>query len=121
MLLPEPTSTDFPAALKAARQKAGLSRSALARAAGIHTVMPRRYEEPEARDFARPTPATKEALEKALVSMPAQTTLREERRTEEKEQAQAVLGGPLLLDASIDEIVAELRKRGISVSLTFPA
>lgn len=35
-----------------------MSRAALAKAAGIHGVMPRRYEEPECGEFARPRPET---------------------------------------------------------------
>lgn len=35
-----------------------MSRAALAKAAGIHGVMPRRYEEPDCGEFARPRPET---------------------------------------------------------------
>src|SRR5690606_22217199 len=35
-----------------------MSRAALARAANIHVVMPRRYEEPDCGEFARPRPET---------------------------------------------------------------
>lgn len=35
-----------------------MSRAALARAANIHEVMPRRYEEPDCGEFARPRPET---------------------------------------------------------------
>lgn len=66
-MLPFPSSPDFPAALKARRQLCGMSRAALARAAGIHMVMPRRYEEPECGEFARPrADSTWLALNKAL-------------------------------------------------------
>lgn len=66
-MLPDPCSPDFPAALKARRESLGLSRSALARAAGIHVVMPRRYEEPDCREFAQPrTDTTWLALNRAL-------------------------------------------------------
>jgi hypothetical protein len=44
-----------------------MSRSALARAANIHVVMPRRYEEPDCGEFARPrADSTWIALNKAL-------------------------------------------------------
>lgn len=36
----------------------GMSRAALAQAAKIHGVMPRRYEEPNCGEFARPRPET---------------------------------------------------------------
>lgn len=57
-MLPHPTSPEFPGALKARRELKGMSRADLARAAGIHEVMPRRYEEPECGEFARPRPET---------------------------------------------------------------
>lgn len=57
-MLPHPSSPEFPSALKARRELRGLSRAALARAANIHEVMPRRYEEPECGEFARPRPET---------------------------------------------------------------
>lgn len=53
-MLPYPRDDEFPAALKARRELRGLSRAALARAAGIHEVMPRRYEEPDCAEFTRP-------------------------------------------------------------------
>lgn len=65
-MLPYPSSPEFPAALKARRESSGLSRSALARAANIHGVMPRRYEEPDCREFAKPRADTWIALNKAL-------------------------------------------------------
>ncbi len=66
-MLPYPSSPDFPSALKARRELRGMSRSALARAANIHVVMPRRYEEPDCGEFARPrAESTWIALNKAL-------------------------------------------------------
>lgn len=57
-MLPHPYSPEFPAALRARRELLGMSRAALAKAAGIHGVMPRRYEEPDCGEFARPRPET---------------------------------------------------------------
>jgi transcriptional regulator with XRE-family HTH domain len=66
-MLPYPSSPEFPAALKARRESLGMSRSALARKAKIHVVMPRRYEEPDCGEFARPrVDTTWLALNKAL-------------------------------------------------------
>ncbi|WP_123600060.1 helix-turn-helix domain-containing protein [Pseudomonas frederiksbergensis] len=66
-MLPYPRDPDFPAALKARRELRGMSRAALARAAGVHEVMPRRYEEPDCGEFARPRPdSTWLALNRAL-------------------------------------------------------
>ena len=57
-MLPHPYAPEFPMALRARRELLGMSRAALARAAGIHGVMPRRYEEPDCGEFARPRPET---------------------------------------------------------------
>lgn len=57
-MLPHPSSPEFPGALKARRELRGMSRTALAHAANIHQVMPRRYEEPDCGEFARPRPET---------------------------------------------------------------
>jgi transcriptional regulator with XRE-family HTH domain len=66
-MLPYPSSPEFPAALKARRESLGMSRSDLAREAKIHVVMPRRYEEPDCGEFARPrVDTTWLALNKAL-------------------------------------------------------
>jgi transcriptional regulator with XRE-family HTH domain len=65
-MLPSPTSSDFPAALKARRELLGLSRAELARRAGIHGVMPRRYEEPDCGEFASPRADTWKKLNETL-------------------------------------------------------
>ncbi|MEG0861388.1 MAG: helix-turn-helix transcriptional regulator [Pseudomonas sp.] len=65
-MLPPPSSSEFPAALKARREALGLSRSELARRANIHGVMPRRYEEPDCGEFSSPRGETWVALNKAL-------------------------------------------------------
>lgn len=66
-MLPYPRDPEFPAALKARRELCGLSRAQLARAANIHEVMPRRYEEPECGEFTRPRPdSTWLSLNRAL-------------------------------------------------------
>jgi len=65
-MLPSPTSSDFPAALKTRREFLGLSRAELARRAGIHGVMPRRYEEPDSGEFATPRADTWRKLNEIL-------------------------------------------------------
>lgn len=65
-MLPLPLSDEFPSALKARREALGLSRSELARRAEIHGVMPRRYEDPDCGEFARPREDTWIALNRAL-------------------------------------------------------
>lgn len=109
-MLPHPHSPEFPAALKAAREAQGMTRSELARRSGIHAVMPRRYEEPDCGEFSRPSESTFLALNRAL-------GLLDEAPTELPTVSDAVS----LEDASIEQIVEELCHRGIQVSLTFPA
>ena len=65
-MLPSPTSPDFPGALKARREFLGWSRAELARRAGIHGVMPRRYEEPNCGEFASPRADTWKKLNEIL-------------------------------------------------------
>lgn len=65
-MLPSATSPDFPAALKARRKLLGMSRAELARKAGIHGVMPRRYEEPDCGEFASPRADTWKKLNEIL-------------------------------------------------------
>lgn len=65
-MLPSPTSSDFPAALKARRELLGLSRAELARKASIHGVMPRRYEELDCGEFATPRAETWKKLNEIL-------------------------------------------------------
>lgn len=101
-MLPDPHSDEFPSALKQARIAKGMSRAELAKAAGIHVVMPRRYEEPECGEFTRPVAKTYLALNEALGF--SQTPIEH---------------GVSLQDASLEQIVAELKRRNISATLSF--
>ena len=108
-MLPDPHSSEFPAALKAAREAQGMSRAELARRSKIHGVMPRRYEEPACTEFSRPVRNTWEALNRALgFEIEGETGIVED-------------GDLLLQEASIEEIVAELASRNFTVTLSFSA
>jgi transcriptional regulator with XRE-family HTH domain len=107
-MLPIAASPEFPAALKAARQERGMSRAELARAAGIHQVMPRRYEEPEATEFTRPTRRTWILLNRALGFQ-----VDEEREVAEGE------GGISLREIPTEELVGELHRRNFTVTLSY--
>lgn len=92
-MLPERTSPEFPAALKARREFLGLSRRELAEQAGICSTGPRRYEEPTAKHFSAPSPKTWRVLN-------------------------IILGYDLnkhsdvcLSDATLDQLFDEIRKR----------
>lgn len=110
-MLPSAMNIDFPAALKAARVEQGLSRAALARAANIHPVMPRRYEEPDCGEFTRPTTNTWMALNRALGFVAAS----EHANSGTEPNAETVS----LHNASIEQIVEELHRRNIQPNLIF--
>ena len=61
-LLPDRNAENFPEALKAARQAKSLSYSDLAKAIGIHVVMPSRYENRDHQEFTAPSQKTWEKL-----------------------------------------------------------
>ena len=65
-MLPHPHDSNFPSALKARRLALGLSREKLAELSGLHKVMPRRYEEPDCGEAARPKHENWLALNRAL-------------------------------------------------------
>lgn len=141
-MLPYPTDPDFPTALKARRELRGLSRADLARAANIHEVMPRRYEEPDCGEFARPRPeSTWLALNRALgYDIPADINEFLAARTHVAHHG--LLGAPaegepewepdsastaslppqglLLKDANLEDIVMFLHNKNIEPTFRFP-
>lgn len=66
--LPDRNADNFPEALKAARQAKNLTYSDLAKAIGIHVVMPSRYENRDHQDFTAPSQKTWEKLNSFLTS-----------------------------------------------------
>jgi transcriptional regulator with XRE-family HTH domain len=99
-MLPNPKSPEFPDALKRERESKGWTRAQLAREAGMHNVMPRRYEDRSVKDFCVPTTDSYRKLCAALGFLPPERTLAQ---------------------ATIEEITAELARRGIGATLSFPA
>lgn len=89
----------FRAALKAARKAAGLSYSDLARLVGISPVMPSRYENGDNKNATLPNEMTWDRLNAAL--FPAEVI-----------QSAGMEGASDLSKFSIDQIVAELKRRG---------
>jgi transcriptional regulator with XRE-family HTH domain len=107
MSLPDRNHPTFPAALKAAREARNLSYSDLARAIGISTVMPSRYENTEHSLFGVPSLDTWRKLNEFLTS---KTQAKEP--TDEKAKP--------LSTYSVDELVAEIKRRGAtSVQIGF--
>lgn len=102
--LPHRLSPEFPAALRAAREEANLTRSGLAGLAKISPGLIKRYESPDAPDFSKPRALTWNRLNEVLGR---------------KEPDEAPDAEPVLSDATIEEICAELKSRGASITLTF--
>ena len=65
-MLPHRKSEHFPKALKELRESLKISHGKLAKLCNISRVMPKRYEEVDAEDFASPNEATWNALNNAL-------------------------------------------------------
>ena len=106
-MLPPPTDPGFPAALKAAREARGFSRSEFARRAKVHSVMPGRYEsQPGAPGFTRPTQKTWNYLNAALGFGPMPVS--------------PPPGVPPVPAQLIEDAVARLTAAGVTVTLVFP-
>jgi transcriptional regulator with XRE-family HTH domain len=101
--LPNVTDPLFRQSLKDARISAGFSYSELARRAGIHPVMPARYEDEGHSNATLPSLKTWEKLNAALFPSNPVTN---------PDAEKASSNGPLLREAGIEEIVAELKRRG---------
>ena len=109
--LPPVTDPTFREKLRAAREARGLSQYALAKLAGIAGVMPKRYEDASDRYATLPNAGTWNKLNTVLFP-------------DSREQATVGGGHPvsaseiqsriLLAEASIEDIVAELKRRGAS-------
>jgi transcriptional regulator with XRE-family HTH domain len=107
--LPPVTDPTFREKLKEAREARGLSQYALAKLAGIAGVMPKRYEDAADKYATLPNTATWNKLNAVLFASTAEPA---------SGNAPAVSCGAraagLLAEASIEEIVAELKRRGAS-------
>ncbi|WP_170067413.1 helix-turn-helix domain-containing protein [Malikia spinosa] len=107
MALPNREDPAFPDALKAAREARNLSYSDLARAIGISTVMPSRYENPKHSLFGVPSKDTWRKLNEFLTSP---TSI----------QKSADGKASPLSAYSVDELIAEIKRRGAtSVQICF--
>lgn len=99
--LPDRLANNFPEALKIARKAKNLSQAALAKAVGIHEVMPGRYENKNHGEFTAPSQKTWEKLNEVLTSGVEIDT------------------NPLK-DFSLDQLVDEIKRRGAtSVQISF--
>lgn len=109
-MLPKPTSPNFPEALKAAREKKGMSFKDLAEAVGISAVMPSRYENREHSNFGPPSDKTWKKLNAVLCGGDNTS------RPENTGMTQQIM----LRQASVEEIVSELKFRGAtSIKIEF--
>lgn len=109
-MLPHVLSPNFRQALKEAREAAGLSYSELARKAGIHAVMPARYEREDHSNATLPSTATLRKLNAAL--FPGEGV--------ESKGPSNASNAVALEEADTAAIVAELKRRGAtSVTITW--
>lgn len=106
-MLPKPTDPSFPEALKAARESCRLTFKQLAELAEISSVMPSRYENRGHSCFGPPSEKTWKKLNAVLCG--------------DEEVQSAVVERLCLEDASVEEIVAELkfRRGALSVKIDF--
>lgn len=107
-MLPQPTDSKFPEALKAAREAKGLSYTELAERIGIHPVMPSRYENTQHSNHCRPRMKVWHKLNLELFGQTVAEKVGERK------------GKALLRDASVEQIIKELKDRGaITVNVSF--
>ncbi len=113
-LLPPAGHPDFPAKLKALRERAGLSGAELSRRAGISETMVSRYESATREDRHTPRPKTVKAIERelraALSDMPLADSA--DVQSNETEQSQDAPVRPLTIAEAKQGLAAAL---GISV------
>lgn len=97
MTLPPASDEDFPVALKKSRLAKGYSYAKLAEIVGVHQNMPSRYENPSHGSFTRPSFDTWQKINEALF-----------------DPALDSVAAPTLSSATVEELIAELKKRGAS-------
>lgn len=99
--LPDRRASNFPEALKQAREAKNMTQAELAKAVGIHAVMPGRYENRAHSEFTAPSQKTWEKLNKVLTSDEEFDT------------------NPLK-EFSVDQLVEEIKRRGATaVQISF--
>ena len=107
--LPPVTDPTFRQKLREAREARGLSQYALAKLADIAGVMPKRYEDASDRYATLPTVSTWEKLNAVLFP----TSDNQDARTRsDAGGGKAVQPVSLLAEAAVEDIVAELKRRG---------
>ena len=108
--LPPVTDPTFRQQLREARKARGLSQYALAKLAGIAGVMPKRYEDASDRYATLPNTSTWNKLNAVLFSASAVTNATN--TVHDAVVPSAAQGAASLAEASIEEIVGELKRRG---------
>ena len=101
-MLPEASAKNFPEALKAAREAKGFNYTQLAKLCKISPVMPSRYENREHGNHAEPNQRTWESLNEVLFGT----------------ETIADVEDTLLKDATMDELIQELKNRYAVTSIT---
>jgi transcriptional regulator with XRE-family HTH domain len=117
-MLPDRESKEFPAALREARKSKGLNMKQLAAAIGIDGAMIGRYEDPNHSWHSKPSQKTWERLNAFLFSDDTKTAANLLNNTASAAGKSAKSLTPLS-EATIEEIVSELKKRGATVDIRF--
>lgn len=117
-MLPDRKSKEFPAALREARISKGLNMKQLAAEIGIDGAMIGRYEDPNHSWHSQPSQKTWERLNAFLFSDSAKTDADLSNNTVSATGKSAKSLTPLG-EATIEEIVNELKKRGATVDIRF--
>jgi transcriptional regulator with XRE-family HTH domain len=117
-MLPDRNSPEFPAALRLARLSKGLNMKQLAAAIGIDGAMIGRYEDPNHSWHSKPSQKTWDLLNTFLftnnVNSATDFLIEKKSATDTSMRSTTPLG-----EASIEEIVSELKKRGATVDIRF--
>ncbi|WP_144374139.1 helix-turn-helix domain-containing protein [Vogesella urethralis] len=114
--LPPVSAPDFRVALKEARLSRNLSKRALAHLVGIHEVMPARYEDMNNSNATLPSLETWRKLNAVLFPASEMASGGDELPLKPHLTRQDSISqqGTLLADVSIENIIAELKRRGAS-------
>jgi ribosome-binding protein aMBF1 (putative translation factor) len=117
-MLPDRDHPDFPAELRKARLAKGLNMKQLAAAIGIDGAMIGRYEDPNHSWHSKPSKKTWDLLNTFLFSSNPPTDA-DLTNTSASMSSKSLKSMTPLGEASIEEIVSELKKRGATVDIRF--
>jgi len=130
-ILPPPASDDYPGGLRLAREHLGLTQDQLSKEAGLDGNQPGRHERGLSRPRDETWRAEDDALFRVYIGQPrhirrlprfapiAEPSPASEAQTAAEPVPTENAGGPLLSDATLEQIIAECKSRGAVVTLQF--